>query len=105
MKNILLIILFTGLGLSAFAQFCPPEDNNNGNRNKPPGPNGGNPFHTEVITDNDPNEIIGPAGVGSRRWVSVHDRLPYTILFENDTVATAAAKVVKVFYVIDPNHD
>ena len=40
----------------------------------------------------DPNEIIGPAGYDSVRWVSINDVLNYTILFENDPeFATAAA--------------
>ena len=32
----------------------------------------------------DPNEIIGPTGYDSIRWVSINDVLNYTILFEND---------------------
>lgn len=45
----------------------------------------------------DPNEIIGPEGYDSVRWVSVNDVLRYTILFENDPdFATAAAQRVDV---------
>ena len=45
----------------------------------------------------DPNEIIGPAGYDSVRWVSINDVLNYTILFENDPAfATAAAQKVDV---------
>ncbi len=45
----------------------------------------------------DPNEIIGPAGYDSVRWVSINDVLNYTILFENDPeFATAAAQKVDV---------
>lgn len=51
----------------------------------------------EVITSNDPNAIIGPAGEPNKRWVSVKDRLPYTVTYENDKSATAPAKYVKVF--------
>ncbi len=62
---------------------------------------GGIPFSTEVINSNDPNEIIGPKGIGSPRWVSIKDQLPYTINFENSKEATAPAKVVAVYYPID----
>ena len=45
----------------------------------------------------DPNEIIGPEGYDSVRWVSVNDVLNYTIMFENDSnFATAAAQRVDV---------
>lgn len=45
----------------------------------------------------DPNEVIGPEGYDSVRWVSINDVLNYTILFENDPeFATAAAQKVDV---------
>ena len=45
----------------------------------------------------DPNEVIGPEGFDSLRWVSINDVLNYTILFENDPeFATAAAQKVDV---------
>lgn len=45
----------------------------------------------------DPNEIIGPEGYDSVRWVSINDVLNYTILFENDPeFATAAAQKIDV---------
>ncbi|MBO4719408.1 MAG: T9SS type A sorting domain-containing protein [Prevotella sp.] len=45
----------------------------------------------------DPNELIGPEGYDSVRWVSINDVLRYTIMFENDPeFATAAAQVVDV---------
>ncbi len=45
----------------------------------------------------DPNEIIGPTGVDSVRWISINDILNYTIMFENDPeFATAAAQRVDV---------
>lgn len=53
-------------------------------------------FITEVISSLDPNEIIGPEGVGDKKWVSINDRLPYTVTYENDKSATAPAKFVKV---------
>ena len=45
----------------------------------------------------DPNEIIGPTGYDSVRWVSINDMLNYTIYFENDPeFATANAQKVDV---------
>ncbi len=81
---------------------CPQNSNPNGTRKPPPGPGGNNPGDsTEVIQSLDPNAILGPDGVPSRKWVSVNDVLPYTILCENDKTATAPAKYVKIIYPID----
>ena len=45
----------------------------------------------------DPNEILGPEGYDSVRWVSINDVLNYTILFENDPkIATAPAQMIDV---------
>ena len=45
----------------------------------------------------DPNEVIGPEGYDSVRWVSINDVLNYTIMFENDPeFATAAAQKVDI---------
>ena len=60
---------------------------------------------TEVVQSKDPNAILGPDGVTAKKWVSVHDVLPYTILYENDKTATAPAKYVKVIYPIDAKQD
>ena len=50
----------------------------------------------------DPNEIIGPAGYDSIRWVSINDLLNYTILFENDPeFASANAQKVDVRFSFD----
>lgn len=50
-----------------------------------------------VLRSMDPNEVIGPEGYDSVRWVSINDVLKYTILFENDPVfATAAAQMVDI---------
>ncbi len=53
----------------------------------------------------DPNEIIGPTGQPHKKWVSVKDRMPYTILFENDTTATARARYIKITTPIEPKQD
>ncbi|HUF09620.1 MAG TPA: CARDB domain-containing protein, partial [Rhodothermales bacterium] len=45
-----------------------------------------------VLTSQDPNDIVGPAGYGDKRWVAVSAQLPYKIRFENDPeLATAPA--------------
>lgn len=77
-----------------------PQNNSGGTQN----PNGnGNPIGgtAEAISSQDPNEIIGPDGVPAKSWISINDRLPYTILFENDKTASAPAKYVKI---ISPAH-
>lgn len=61
-----------------------------------PGGGGGSGGTTEAISSMDPNEIIGPDGVPDKSWVSINDRLPYTVTFENDKSASAPAKYVKV---------
>lgn len=84
-------------------------DNNGcgkGNQNPLPDP----PHHNTPLGDAntsgrvsvDPNEIIGPVGYDSLRWVSVNDVLTYTILFENDPgFATANAQKVDVRFGFD----
>ena len=44
----------------------------------------------------DPNEMVGPAGVGEERYVKPGEPMDYTIYFENQTNATAAAQDVYV---------
>ncbi len=53
----------------------------------------------------DPNLITGPQGKPDKAWVSVKDRLPYTIQFENDSNATARARYVKITSPIEPKQD
>lgn len=75
---------------------CPQNSTSGGSRKKPDALEEAIRISTEVIASLDPNEIIGPDGVGERSWVSINDRLPYTITYENDKSATAPAKFVKV---------
>ena len=50
----------------------------------------------------DPNEISGPIGYETKKWVSVKDRLGYTIYFENDgQFASAAAQNVSLRLPVD----
>ncbi len=92
----LIAMLFAG-GLLA-QHPCPPQS---GGSLVPPIRGGGIPISTIVINSYDPNEIIGPMGVGTPRWVSINDKHPYTINFENSEEATAPAKTVSIFYPID----
>lgn len=58
----------------------------------------------EIVCSKDPNDIIGPKGVGDEKWVSKNDILPYTIRYENDPVfATAPAQLVKIVHPLDAN--
>lgn len=59
-----------------------------------------------IVFPLDPNEIIGPAGVQlPERFVNKTDAMPYTILFENDTAASAPAKYVRISTKIEPKQD
>jgi len=82
-----------------------PQNNNGGTRKKPRYRYNPITGKIEVISALDPNEIIGPAGEPTKRWVSVKDRLPYTVTYENDKSATAPAKFVKVVAPIHANMD
>ncbi len=84
---------------------CPPNDDNGGTQKQRPFFLPGYTATTEVISASDPNEIIGPDGVGANKWVSVADRLPYTITYENEKSATAPAKFVKITTPVQPKMD
>lgn len=57
-----------------------------------------------IVCSSDPNDMIGPAGYGEAKWVSVDEVLPYTIRFENDPeFATAPAQKVIIEHVLDNN--
>jgi RHS repeat-associated protein len=51
---------------------------------------------TEVATSQDPNNKICPAGYGTNGWIRVGSLMPYEIMFENATNATAPAQQVVV---------
>ncbi|MDD4735486.1 MAG: choice-of-anchor Q domain-containing protein, partial [Kiritimatiellae bacterium] len=53
----------------------------------------------------DPNEIVGPEGAGTKRWVSVNATMPYVIYFENLTNATALVQWLTVTNVLDDQLD
>ncbi len=84
---------------------CPNNNNPGGPRRRKYWVFDENGDSTEVITSNDPNLIIGPDGQPAKKWVSVNDRLPYTILYENARSASAPAKYVKAITPIEPKQD
>jgi hypothetical protein len=54
-------------------------------------------YCVKVVKSCDPNDIIGPRGYDTGRWIASKSTLPYTINFENDsTFATAPVQRVKV---------
>jgi RHS repeat-associated protein len=83
---------------------CPPNGGSGGTQiNKPKTP--GTTGSSTAFAPKDPNEIIGPDGQPNKHWVSVHDRLPYTILYENDSTANAPARFVRVTSSMEPKQD
>ncbi|MEM8604990.1 MAG: hypothetical protein AAGF24_14285, partial [Cyanobacteria bacterium P01_H01_bin.121] len=59
----------------------------------------------EIIRAIDPNDIVGPAGVGAERWITPNDELHYTIRFENLADATAPAQRVQIKQQLDSDLD
>ena len=53
----------------------------------------------------DPNDIIGPSGTGTDRWLTPDPILPYTIRFENVATATAPAVLVNITHTLDSDLD
>ena len=85
---------------------CPPNGNPGGTQKpNPKGPSSGTLDSSQAVGPKDPNAIIGPDGQPTNHWVSVKDRLPYTILYENDKTASAPAKFVRVTSPIEPKQD
>ena len=61
---------------------------------------------TLIKSSFDPNDMIGPDGVGDRNWVGLDRPLPYTIRFENDPeLASASAQVVDIRHTLDDSVD
>lgn len=58
-----------------------------------------------VLVNLDPNLIVGPDGQPDKKWVSVNDRMPYTILFENDKSASARVRYIKITSPVQPKQD
>lgn len=66
----------------------------------------GDDFDIPVVHAFDPNDITGPIGYDSLRWVSHKDVMGYTVRFENDpNFATAPAQLVTITHPIDDEMD
>lgn len=93
-----------GLGYTAGRIFCDPERNKEVPNDLPFTPVDQAP--TGVGGAVDPNDIIGPAGVGEENWLTSPQTLPYTIRFENDAEkADAPAVFVTVTQQLDSDLD
>jgi hypothetical protein len=56
------------------------------------------------ICARDPNDITGPQGYDSMRWISVNDPIDYTVRFENDPIfATSNASAVLITIPLSDN--
>lgn len=55
----------------------------------------------KAVSSFDPNEMVGPAGFGEDGWIQESSTMPYTILFENKSSATAPAHDVFVIDTLD----
>jgi uncharacterized repeat protein (TIGR01451 family) len=62
-----------------------------------------NVYSTLVVRPVDPNEKVGPEGVGPQQVVGAGGELFYTIYFENVATATAPAQEVFVTDILDPD--
>src|SRR5205814_1181072 len=56
----------------------------------------------EAVTPGDPNELVGTQGVGVPGWVSGTQPLHYSVIFDNDPRASAAAQDIIVTDHLDP---
>jgi PKD repeat protein len=54
-----------------------------------------------AVSSFDPNEMVGPAGFGDKQWIQKNKTIPYTVLFENKSTATAPAHIVTVTDTLD----
>ncbi len=82
------IVLFVVVALAAGGAWAGPCD--------PPPARPGGHVNIRPVTSEDPNEIVGPLGMGYRRYVEPWAWMGYTIYFENKASATAAAQEVRV---------
>ncbi|MFV0391404.1 MAG: LamG-like jellyroll fold domain-containing protein [Paludibacteraceae bacterium] len=66
-------------------------------------PRAGDKKNVDAVSSFDPNEMIGPNGHGTENWIKPIADIPYTILFENKSTATAPAHDVVVTDTLDLN--
>lgn len=58
-------------------------------------------LNPRVVTSVDPNDKVGPPGVGSARYMRVPQALAYVVHFENVATATAPAQIVRIVDDVD----
>ncbi len=54
-----------------------------------------------AVSSFDPNEMVGPSGFGEQNFIPKYSMMPYTILFENKSEATAPAHIVSIMDTLD----
>ena len=59
----------------------------------------------EVVNSSDPNDKVGPSGVGNQQFVSSDEHISYLINFENVMTATAPVQELNIVDQLDPNLD
>ena len=90
MKKIYILLFATILTQQVHATFntnkgCPiPNGDQNQQKSEKPDRELADSAAATMATSLDPNELLGPAGYDTLRWVSINDVLNYTIFFEND---------------------
>jgi hypothetical protein len=66
-------------------------------------PKEGDDKKVRAVSSFDPNEMIGPNGFDTQKWIQPQNVVPYTILFENKSAATAPAHDVFIIDTLDIN--
>lgn len=59
----------------------------------------------QMVNSIDPNDILGPEGIGDDHWVTADTPLPFTVRFENYAAATAPAQEILVHAALDADLD
>jgi len=103
-SRLILLLLFVTISMQTIhAQGC--DEGGDDDDKKPPK----SPFLDRRIPapgSYDPNDITGPLGYDTARWVSVKDFMSYTIRYENDPkFATAPAQKVTITLPLDEDID
>lgn len=60
-----------------------------------------NEIEIGAVSSFDPNEMIGPSGFGNTNYIKKQNIIPYTVLFENKSEATAPAHIVTITDTLD----
>ncbi len=63
--------------------------------------NGNQNMGVSAVSSFDPNEIAGPKGHGTENWIPKNSLIPYNIMFENKSTATAPAHTVTITDTLD----